>query len=259
MAVFHYVANQLTDVPLFECSNIVLNTSEGAIYNDFDFRPESLVDCDSITFSQTTNLGSENSNPLTDLIPDEAVEHAILDADATEGLLYEHLVFETELMDATTTNPRDVEYLTKVYKLVTLSWKEIHMQMRAKTLEIYQMRHRNNWKGADSVYDAWLLAVDLRRSWFPYKKFLRLFPDWKKAREEIMEATDESDGESSTSEEDGEKPNLEKFVGKPLPVVTIELSSDDDCDSKEPLQKFVALFETTKPELFVISSDDEPL
>ena len=41
------------------------------------------------------------------------------------------------------------------------------------------MRQRNNWEGADSVYDAWLLSNNMPRKWFPYKKFISMFPEWE--------------------------------------------------------------------------------
>ena len=39
------------------------------------------------------------------------------------------------------------------------------------------MQQRNNWEGADSVYDAWILSDNTPKKWFPYKKFISLFPE----------------------------------------------------------------------------------
>ena len=44
------------------------------------------------------------------------------------------------------------------------------------------MRQRDNWKGADSVYDASLLLNNMPRKLFPYKKFLSMFPEWETQR-----------------------------------------------------------------------------
>ena len=44
------------------------------------------------------------------------------------------------------------------------------------------MRQRNNWKGVDSVHDAWLLSNNMPRKWFPYKKFTSMFPGWEHHR-----------------------------------------------------------------------------
>ena len=39
------------------------------------------------------------------------------------------------------------------------------------------MRQRNNCKGADSTYDAWLLSNNTPKKWFPYKKFISMFSE----------------------------------------------------------------------------------
>ena len=44
------------------------------------------------------------------------------------------------------------------------------------------MGQRDNWKGADSVYDASLLLNNMPRKLFPYKKFLSMFPEWETQR-----------------------------------------------------------------------------
>ena len=44
------------------------------------------------------------------------------------------------------------------------------------------MQQRNNWEGADSVYDAWLLSNNTPRKWFPYQKFISMFPEWETQR-----------------------------------------------------------------------------
>ena len=44
------------------------------------------------------------------------------------------------------------------------------------------MWQRNNWEGADSVYDDWLLSNDTPRKWFPYQKFISMFPEWETQR-----------------------------------------------------------------------------
>ena len=44
------------------------------------------------------------------------------------------------------------------------------------------MWQKNNWEGADSVHDAWLLSNDTPREWFPYKKFISMFPELETQR-----------------------------------------------------------------------------
>ena len=129
----------------------------------------------------------------------EAVDHAILEADKTEYVLYEHLAIDHELVDCTS-GPRDPGYLEKVYKIVTFAWKDLLRQMTAKRLEIYNMRERSNWAGPDSVYDAWLLSLGFKRSWFPYGKFNRLYPHWKTTRRTAQSEQSESSDESENEE-----------------------------------------------------------
>ena len=80
----------------------------------------------------------------------------------------------------------DVEYMNKVFKIASGDedvWKMIELSI--ETLKMFEMRERNNWKGADSIFDAWLLFHKKRRSWFPYYVFITLFPVYK----EIQAAT----------------------------------------------------------------------
>ena len=46
----------------------------------------------------------------------------------------------------------DKEYLKKVHRKATGGYKDINRS--EELFDIYEMRQRNNWEGADSVYDA---------------------------------------------------------------------------------------------------------
>ena len=110
MQVFHYLANLLKDVPLFDSNHVVDETAEsGAIYNDFDFSPMELLHADaenSLCYSQTTNSMVQNTSMCTILSEEkegneadqkttesirEAVDYAVMAADKTDGIFYEHL------------------------------------------------------------------------------------------------------------------------------------------------------------------------
>ena len=93
MEVFHYVANELRDTPLFENSPDEESIDEGAIYNDFDSTPMALLDSnenESFQFSQVSNESVADIPDSTDLI--NVVEEAILATDTNNGFLYEYLV-----------------------------------------------------------------------------------------------------------------------------------------------------------------------
>jgi len=192
MEIFHYLAVVLKDTPLFESIKAPQRRpTSGAIYNDVDFNIGNLLTFD-MSFSQTTNVEENDSEDENCFIPAGSVEKSILEADDVEGALYQHLVFDTEYMDTTTRIARDEQYLEKVYAILTKDWPAIVSQMRPTTIEIYQMRHRNEWKGADSVYDAWLLSSKLRRRWFANCKFHALYPKWKEAHLELQERIEEN-------------------------------------------------------------------
>lgn len=60
MEIFHYLAEKLKIVANFENDNKTLDVDKGfgAVYNDFDFNSQALLDGDNenITFSQSSNL-----------------------------------------------------------------------------------------------------------------------------------------------------------------------------------------------------------
>lgn len=241
MEVFHYVANQLQGVSNFDNPNRKVNEMEqnmGAIYNDFDHDSSRLMDDDneSIIFSQSTNL-LEDDKIVASVMPQLAVDYAILESDRTEGTLYPHLVIDHELVDVTS-SARDPKYLDKVYKIVVFEWKSISTEMTGKTFDIYNMRHRSNWEGADSVYDAWLILNRRRRKWFSYTKFCRTFPHWQKARDDFEKNDNRSSDESCGEERDDKE--LVKVMC--FPSDTVIVVSDEEVDmviNKENTDLFV--------------------
>ena len=186
MEVFHYVAEKLRVYPLFENGNknIKINKERGAVYNDFDFDSNELLsECTSnIAYSQTSvqdasDVFSLNSDKL---VPQMSIDHAVLEADKNnEPVFYNALAFDHPDYDISSRTP-DKEYLNKVYRLVTGGYKDINRN--EELFDVYEMRQRNNWEGADSVYDAWLLSNNTPRKWFPYQKFISMFPEWETQR-----------------------------------------------------------------------------
>ena len=93
MDVFHYVANELKDVPLFENVDDSMDCLVGSIYNDFDCTPLSLLEDeeDPFQFAEISNSCVSEPTQNDDLL-EEVVEDAIFDADECSGVLYEHTV-----------------------------------------------------------------------------------------------------------------------------------------------------------------------
>ena len=155
MSVFHYVAHQLRDVPLFESEDAYVNsTSSGAIYNDFGHNPLDLLQgstAQEFFFSRCSNDVYLSEGPT---VPQAAIDHAILEADKNEGILYDHLTFDSSIFDCSR-DINDLEYMRKVYLLATAdseAWKKL--SITDEIIHIFTMRLRADWKGTDSVYDA---------------------------------------------------------------------------------------------------------
>ena len=92
-----------------------------------------------------------------------------------ELVFYNTLAFDQTDYNISSSTP-DKEYLKNVRRLATGAYKNTS---RSKELfNIYEMRQRNNWSGAESVYVAWLLSDNTPRKWFPYKKFISMFQEW---------------------------------------------------------------------------------
>ena len=128
MQVFHYLAHVLRNKRNFECRAGRVNVDDGdsAVYNDFDFDTTSLLADVGILSSQistaTTNF------PKTSMAPQNAVEFAILQADKSEGVPYDHTAFDHPLFDCET-SVVDEEYFQKVYDLMcTNAWKCVKEQ-----------------------------------------------------------------------------------------------------------------------------------
>ena len=207
MEVFHYVAEKLRVYPLFENRNksIKINKKEEQSITTLILTQQSYFsECSSnITYSQTSvqdtnDVFSLNSDAL---VPQMFIDHAVLEADKNnESVFYNTLVFDHPDYDISSSTS-DKEYLKKVHRLATGGYKDINRS--EELFNIYEMRQRNNWEGADSVYDAWLLSNNMPRKWFPYKKFISMFPEWEHQRLLIYNKENLEKCSQSTPVEDG--------------------------------------------------------
>ena len=115
-----------------------------------------------------------DENDTAFLIPQESVDHAVLEADRHEPAFYNALSFEHPDFDISSSAP-DKKYMEKVYNIATVGFNELPITQ--KVLEIYEMRQTGEWERPDSVYDAWLLSNNSRRKWFPCKFLTKIYPD----------------------------------------------------------------------------------
>ena len=188
--------------------------------------------------SQSSNL-VESESAVEGLIPQEAVEHAVLEADRTEGASYDHLALDTDLLE-TTSESTDPSYLEKVYKIV--EWHNVATQITPRVYEIYQMRYRNKCVGADSVYDAWLLLKGLQRGWFPH---------WENVPAEPMKEK----YSSGSSEEEGSDEDTKVVLSVAMKKLSKQMRTLQNRRTIRTSQSFLPfqLWDTTT----IISSDEE--
>ena len=81
------------------------------------------------------------------LVPQESVEHALVDADGEERVFYSELSFDHPDYDVSSIVPDD-EYFKKVFNILNGGYKDL--PITDKVLEIYGMRQRTEWEGADN-------------------------------------------------------------------------------------------------------------
>ena len=189
MDVFHYVASELRGVSLFD--NVCRTSTEtGAIYNDFDqlYNPMKSKRI-SMSYSQPQTNGEDQQKNVNELVPQDEIDHAVLEAERLEGTHYEHLTFDSINFDCTSEHP-DREYRQKVYNILKDEHQSIIISKEAR--EIFEIRKRNNWSFPDTVYDAWLLMQQKSRTWFPLVIFEAEHPEYTDIVKEVMKSIDET-------------------------------------------------------------------
>lgn len=117
MEVFHYVAHQLRDTPLFE-SKILRESNEertGAFYNDFD------QECPFQHDSTPTIKPLESLTQTRPILSVEEIDHAIIEAEKNEGIFSKHTSshVNNECADFYSEQPNE-EYYEKVQMSIKL-------------------------------------------------------------------------------------------------------------------------------------------
>ena len=203
MEVFHYVANALKNVPLFDSDTEAIRRDQsggGAIYNDFDHCPMELLqanDENMFCFSQTSNI--ETSEKTSEMSIQEAVDHAVMAEDEAVGVQYEHLAWESAYFD-NFSDSCDQPYCEKVHKLVTNfegCWDALNVTTATETM--FERRLRTKWDMPDTVYDAWLIKCGFERPWFDTHLFfdklcddLETLPSYQPQNENTTKEGDET-------------------------------------------------------------------
>ena len=208
MEVFHFLADTLKDTPLFESTIITTQERTGAIYNDFD--KENPFGEDSSDDEEPLIITQETTGDIQPICSQDDVDHALLEAERLEGLFSDSLTFHTELFDCTSETP-DIDYLEKVNKLRETGLSAI---VNDEAEMMFAIRKRQQWKGPDSVYDAWLIEQGESRSWFPLQQFRELFG--------IKESTPENAKRTASSGSDSEVEEQSRKRRKPARVTDNE-------------------------------------
>ncbi|XP_066926777.1 uncharacterized protein [Clytia hemisphaerica] len=231
MEVFHWVALQLKDVPIFSCP-IREKTKDGACYNDFDNEnPFSSDDSDALEFSFTQPTAAEE---VANAQPGPSRPSSSSSRSKTFEDVLDETYYMLENFDRYASNP-DYQYREKVYKLLK-EYREVRVPMPDEILKKYRQRYESDWQGADTVYDMFLLGKQKERSWFPYEIFEAEYPDYQSIIGAIID--ERSTDRASTTDEDNEqqKKTAPKFQTqtrklskkKKRAVTDLDTSSDDD-------------------------------
>ena len=279
MKVFHYVAEELKNEPLFD-NQMENSLNFGAVYNDFDSSPITNLlpfdETESFSFSQpqTKEVSFENVSSAVE----SAVDNAVMEADRTSGLLYEHLQWDSPYFD-NASEDCDEDYCRKVFNLATNyegAWSSITLSEQA--IMMFERRERTAWASSDTVYDAWLLRKGCQRSWFDMHLFCSLFPNYEEGMitddsvhdEEIQRVNhdDSSSISSNESESTPVKAPAVKRMRLSLPRI-IETDDEEETSSneeevtaenheKEDSKESIVKFEILKPiNQVIVISDSE--
>ena len=172
MDVFHYVAERLNGVALFEDVQDNSIPPGGSILNDFDRNPN---DTDIWRKSEESNAAkcTEEIISINDLIPERLIEEMFLAADEADTARwhYDHPLFDAE------GDVNSFPYQYKVFKLVTIGMFRITLNIEDQ--KRYEVRYKYNWQKPDTFYEAHLLTSERRREAFNNALFEERFPNWR--------------------------------------------------------------------------------
>ncbi|XP_066930600.1 uncharacterized protein [Clytia hemisphaerica] len=260
MMVFHFLAHELRNEPIFDTPNVAPAAGNGAIYNDFDFDPMSLMYDDQVelfSFSQPAAPAAvqDSGNEVSGLT--QALDHAVLEADRHEGIHYEDLQWETPLFDNASEHCDDV-YVQKVVTLASNkdgAWDELALTDNAKNM--FRRRLRAKWEGADSVYDAWLIRKGCQRPWFDYHLLDTQYPEFDADLEQepptqVVTGVPETPTKQSTSCQPPESPkpddaNSQKSIDSVITSYQPPKSpKSDDENSEESIDSVITSYQPPK-------------
>lgn len=136
MQVFHYLADQLQNIPIFDCvEEDNLGNDGGAIYNDFDNDPISMLEDESEASFSFSQCSSDVFVEEPEEAPKEAVTSIIMSVEHAGPSISLERSFNIE----------SSEYLNHVYKLAILdedAWA--FLKVTPQMLKAYQMRYDND-------------------------------------------------------------------------------------------------------------------
>jgi hypothetical protein len=186
MDIFHYVANELANTPLFESPLLELEgENRGAVFNDFEYITADFEEkATSSQYSGPSNADIFPSQDVCTFVPQPLVDHAILEADSRDGGIYCQSIIDSFYFDIETIIT-EASYLQKVFQVTTQEFDNVNINK--ETVEIYKARRRNNYEQPDTFYDAWLLRQETPRDAFPLEDFKRLFPHWNESEVEEVD------------------------------------------------------------------------
>ena len=193
---------------------------------------------------------------MADFVPQRAIEHALLDADATDGILAEDTTFDHPSFDIAY-ECADEDYMQKVYTIITKEWYDHPLQERAKS--IFEMRRRNKFDKADTVYDAWLLRSGHERDFLPKSKFFKHFPELRFTCDDLACSSSDEDTNAYSSNNpasDDSSSDIERRMSRKKRKSIKESDSDEETEDNKKYIRFTAVKQNS-PTLIVLSSDEE--
>ena len=151
----------------------------------------------------------------------------------------DHTFYKLKNFDRYSFNP-DKEYRRKVYNLLDQEIDNVVFGEDIK--EIYERRYEKEWRGADTVYDLYLLGTARERDWFPYEVFEAEYPDFREKINESIPAS-RRNGPSSPSQCHSEKQSQastetttkRKANGRKRAIITETSEEEGDDDEEEGL------------------------
>jgi len=251
MEIFHWVANELKNVDIFSTEMQKADQHTGAAYNDFDNETPFPSDDEELVFPFTDPSSSSLSLPVND---HETVLQNVNDSEV--------VFFDIEDFDDTSDYPDNI-YRRRVYNVIK---NHFDIDMTEDIINIYHSRQMNNWEGADSVYDSWLLGMRKSRDWFPIEVFEAEYPDYTEIiddhlKRRSLSSPDKSDASKQSSSEMSSDASQSILGNRPAMKIKqkrkIVSSQSEENEEEEELdtKRFIQLVQHN--ESIVIDSDEE--